>query len=109
MPCILGLNRIFVIPFSDAACTAKDLEQFQADFASNPKNELSMNIVTTTELTKAALSRKARLTHDHVYSVSIPEEAKPVCAQNSTGRCWLFAALNVMRFVSTHYTSTSTV
>jgi len=80
-----------------AACTAKDLAQFQADFASNPKNELSMNIVTTTELSKAALSRKARLTHDHVYSVSIPEEAKPVCAQNSTGRCWLFAALNVMR------------
>jgi len=89
---------------SDAACTAKDLEQFQADFASNPQNELSMNIVTTTELTKAALSRKARLTHDHVYSVSIPEEAKPVCAQNSTGRCWLFAALNVMRipFMKAH-------
>ena len=82
-----------------AACTAKDLETFGLDFASNPKNELAMNIVTHTELTSAALSRKARLTHDHVYSVSIPEEGKPVTAQNSTGRCWLFAALNVMRFV----------
>lgn len=81
-----------------AACTAKDLETFNSDFASNPKNELAMNIVTHTELTKAALSRKARLTHDHVYSVAIPDEGKPVCAQNSTGRCWLFAALNVMRY-----------
>ena len=82
-----------------AACTEKDLETFDLDFASNPKNELAMNIVTHTELTNAALSRKARLTHDHVYSVSIPEEGKPVCAQNSTGRCWLFAALNVMRYL----------
>eukprot|EP01083_Nonionella_stella_P020706 57448_1 len=80
-----------------AACTDKDLEAFDLDFSSNPKNELAMNIVTQTALLKAALSRKARLTHDHVYSVSIPDEAKPVCAQNSTGRCWLFAALNVMR------------
>merc|ERR1719229_869971 len=80
-----------------AACTEKDLEAFDLDFASNPKNELAMNIVTHTEISSAALSRKARLTHDHVYSISIPEEGKPVCAQNSTGRCWLFAALNVMR------------
>merc|ERR1719229_34863 len=80
-----------------AACTEKDLEAFDLDFASNPKNELAMNIVTHTEISSAALSRKARLTHDHVYSISIPEEAKPVTAQNSTGRCWLFAALNVMR------------
>ena len=84
-----------------ASCTDQDLETFNTDFASDPKNELAMNIVTQMELPKAALSRKARLTHDHVYSVSIPEEGKPVCAQNSTGRCWLFAALNVMRFATT--------
>lgn len=72
-----------------AACTEKDMETFNAAFDADPKNELSMNIVTHTTLLQSALSRKARLTHDHVYSVSIPEEGKPVCAQNSTGRCWV--------------------
>ena len=82
-----------------ASCTDKDLETFITEFAADPKNELAMNVVTQLEIPKAALSRKARLTHDHVYSVSIPEEGKPVCAQNSTGRCWLIAAMNVMRSV----------
>mmetsp|Transcript_53204 Transcript_53204/g.84925 ORF Transcript_53204/g.84925 Transcript_53204/m.84925 type:complete len:471 (+) Transcript_53204:43-1455(+) len=80
-----------------ASCTQKDLEAFNAAFDKDAKNELAMNVVTQIDLNKASLSRKARLTHDHVYSVSIPDEAKPVTAQHSTGRCWLFAALNVMR------------
>eukprot|EP00485_Elphidium_margaritaceum_P008997 CAMPEP_0202693418 /NCGR_PEP_ID=MMETSP1385-20130828/7540_1 /ASSEMBLY_ACC=CAM_ASM_000861 /TAXON_ID=933848 /ORGANISM="Elphidium margaritaceum" /LENGTH=471 /DNA_ID=CAMNT_0049349095 /DNA_START=48 /DNA_END=1463 /DNA_ORIENTATION=+ len=82
---------------SELNCTSKDLQEFEKNFASNPKNELAMNVVTHTDLKSAALSRQARLTHDHVYSVSIPNEGKPVTAQNSTGRCWLFSALNVMR------------
>ncbi len=42
--------RVLTLFFSRhcTACTEKDLEAFDLDFASNPKNELAMNIVTHT-------------------------------------------------------------
>jgi bleomycin hydrolase len=33
----------------------------------------------------------------HVFTHKVDNEAKPVCDQKSTGRCWNFAAHNVMR------------
>ena len=33
----------------------------------------------------------------HVFSVKLDGEGKPVTNQRSSGRCWLFASTNVMR------------
>ena len=34
---------------------------------------------------------------DHLFSHQIKEEGKPVTDQKNSGRCWMFAGLNVMR------------
>ena len=43
-------------------------------------------------------------TNVHIYNSKVETEGKPVTNQKSSGRCWLFAALNVARqpFVKQH-------
>ena len=43
-------------------------------------------------------------TNVHIYNSKVETEGKPVTNQKSSGRCWLFAALNVARqpFVKHH-------
>ena len=36
-------------------------------------------------------------TNVHIYNRKVETEGKPVTNQKSSGRCWLFAALNVAR------------
>eukprot|EP01083_Nonionella_stella_P289412 984834_1 len=64
-----------------AACTDKDLEAFDLDFSSSPKNELAMNIVIQTALLKAALSRKARLTHPCLFRVHSKRSQTCLCTK----------------------------
>ena len=74
-----------------------DLDLMTKDILSAKKNKLAINVLTTNDLLDGAQSRKTLLTQNHVYSVQISSEGKPVTSQKSTGRCWLFAALNVIR------------
>eukprot|EP01083_Nonionella_stella_P289413 984836_1 len=64
-----------------AACTDKELEAFDLDLSSNPKNELAMNIVTQTALHTDALSRKARLTHPCLFRVHSKRSQTCLCTK----------------------------
>lgn len=57
---------------------------------------LAMNQTTVHGVKEAVLSRQAIVANDNVYSHKIPKE-EPVTYQKSSGRCWLFAATNVIR------------
>lgn len=46
---------------------------------------------------EACSSRKILEETSHVFSHKIETEGKPVTNQKNSGRCWLFAILNVMR------------
>lgn len=85
----------------------KFLSQFRAD----PKNLLAANVkwlFSTSfvffccfqigahiDLKEAALERAAFVSHDHKFSHKVNE--LKATNQKSTGRCWIFAALNVIR------------
>eukprot|EP00494_Astrolonche_serrata_P028754 UN29021 len=56
-----------------------------------------MNAVTNHGY-NAALSYKGLRNVNHAdFSIKIPNEGKPITSQKSTGRCWQFAVLNVLR------------
>jgi bleomycin hydrolase len=61
----------------------------------NPTFRLAMNTVSRNEITASIMNRKIPLDTYHVYSDKI-DEAKAT-NQKASGRCWIFAALNVMR------------
>lgn len=80
------------------------LNQFRSKFYAEPRNLQAQNVCSRMDLLEACLSRKAVETTNHVYQHKIETEGKPITNQKNSGRCWLFATLNVIRvpFMKTH-------
>jgi len=74
------------------------LSKWEDRLLSDPKNRLAMSAFTQGDMLNVIRSREAVINDgQHVYSVKLAEEGKPVTNQRSSGRCWLFASTNVMR------------
>ncbi|MBI5706298.1 MAG: C1 family peptidase [Armatimonadetes bacterium] len=71
------------------------LARYRKEFEREARNRQSMNAITTTPVNKVALNRAAVCALDNSFSVHLPENK--ATAQNSSGRCWIFAALNTFR------------
>jgi bleomycin hydrolase len=80
---------------ADGAITAALLTRCQTAFESDPRNLQSMNAVTATPVNKVALNRRRASKIDHSFSHHLAENK--ATSQNSSGRCWMFAALNTFR------------
>ncbi|MCZ6836279.1 MAG: C1 family peptidase, partial [Planctomycetota bacterium] len=71
------------------------LESMRRDFESRPANRLAANAVTQAGVDEVALNRDVVTTTDHTFSHKL--DAWAVTNQKKTGRCWMFAALNLFR------------
>jgi len=72
-----------------------DLELLRKDFAENPAYKLAQNAVTRITLDDVAISREVVNNSDHSLSVLLDDWK--VTDQQRSGRCWLFAGLNLLR------------
>lgn len=72
------------------------LEGFERDFASDPVNSLRMHAVVKCGVSDAAENHLEDVDNPMVFSIEL--ESGDVTDQKSSGRCWLFAGLNTMRF-----------
>jgi len=79
----------------DAQLEPADLERFAKDFASSPARRVAQNAVTRTPVEDIALDRAVVTSMDHSVSHLIDDWA--VTNQKQSGRCWLFAGLNLLR------------
>ena len=74
-------------------------EQTRADlrsaFAADPRNRLMQNAVTQTAVDDVALNRDIVTSIDHTFSHHLDDWE--VTNQKSSGRCWCFAGLNLIR------------
>lgn len=105
---------------STSAITQEKLDKWRQDFYSEPKNVLAQNVCSRFDPFDVCLSRKCLETTNHVFThkvsrplttschlsietncflfeMQVEMEGKPVTNQRSSGRCWLFAALNCLR------------
>ena len=65
---------------------------------SDPKNQLALSAFTQENMLNLIRSREAVINDGlHLFSDKIEVEGKPVTNQRSSGRCWLFASMNVIR------------
>jgi bleomycin hydrolase len=65
---------------------------------SDRKNRLALSAFTQGDILNIIRSREAMINDgQHVFSVKLADEGKPVTNQRKSGRCWMFAATNVMR------------
>lgn len=72
------------------------LKSAEEKFDSDKKNLLAMNAVVAGGVTNAALSYDGKRKNRHTFSIEIKNGE--VTNQKQSGRCWMFASLNTMRF-----------
>jgi bleomycin hydrolase len=78
------------------ALEAPVLSALQTAFGANPSYRLAQNAVTRNNVDDIALDHRVVFTSDHTFSTALDDWA--VTDQKQTGRCWMFAGLNLLRF-----------
>jgi bleomycin hydrolase len=79
----------------DRTLAASDLELLRKDFSANPAYRLAQNAVTRVTVDDVAINREIVNNTDHSLSVLLDDWK--VTDQQRSGRCWLFAGLNLLR------------
>ena len=79
----------------DGTLAAADLELLRKDFSANPAYRLAQNAVTRVTVDDVAINREIINSIDHSLSTHLDDWK--VTNQERSGRCWLFAGLNLLR------------
>lgn len=74
----------------------EQLEQYGKAFESDSAKQAAMRAVTANGVVKSAMDPRVFRQNRHQFSISL--EQGNITNQKQTGRCWMFAALNTMRF-----------
>ena len=77
------------------ALSSTDLHELATEFASQPHNGLMQNALSRQSIHEVALDRKIVTSIDHTFSNQVTD--RKVTNQKKSGRCWLFAGLNLLR------------
>ncbi|GAA4211646.1 aminopeptidase C [Actinocatenispora rupis] len=80
---------------SQGAVGAEDIELLRKQFAANPAYRVAQNALATTPVDEVALDRAVVNATDHSMSHQLDDWK--VTDQQKSGRCWLFAGLNLLR------------
>ena len=75
--------------------SSSDVRRFDEAFAAEPRNLLALNAVTGGKLQAVARSREAVLRAQRTFSHEV--KTPSITDQKQSGRCWMFAGLNVLR------------
>jgi bleomycin hydrolase len=83
------------MPSTNGMLTAADTELLRKDFAASPAYRLAQNAVTRVTVDDVAINREIINNTDHSLSTLLDDWK--VTNQERSGRCWLFAGLNLLR------------
>ncbi len=79
----------------DGTLSAGELELLRKDFSASPAYRLAQNAVTRVAIDDVAINREIINRTDHSLSTLLDDWK--VTNQERSGRCWLFAGLNLLR------------
>lgn len=75
--------------------TFDEIADFQKNYQADTRNQVAEMATVTNGVQQASFNTEAVRDINRTFSIEIPTDA--VTNQKQSGRCWLFAALNVMR------------
>ncbi len=90
-----GKARNKKTPKTSKQLTSKMSAQMKKDFESNPKYGMVQNAVTRVSVQEIATRRDVVAGMDHSFSIMLDDWK--ATNQKQSGRCWLFAGLNLLR------------
>lgn len=73
----------------------KEIDEFKLNYDSNDKNYTAQNAVVNNGILNSCKNTNSIITNSNEFSISL--EAGDITNQQKSGRCWMFAALNVMK------------
>ena len=80
----------------DSSISQNLLDQLEKRFDENPGNRMAMNAAVSCGICASSRNYVTEREVPHEFSISLEQGA--VTNQKRSGRCWMFAALNCMRF-----------
>lgn len=88
---------VAVLDFQKNPLNKELLERWRSEFYACPKNVLAQNACSKLDVLDVCTSRQRLQEISHQFTHKVDIDAKPLTNQKNSGRCWLFAALNVIR------------
>lgn len=79
-----------------AKLTSDQLQKMQQSFMASRSNLIAQNAVMKNGLRNSAIDQASEVKHQFVFSDDVDSEN--VANQNKSGRCWMYAALNTLRY-----------
>ncbi|CAF3395327.1 unnamed protein product [Rotaria sp. Silwood1] len=73
------------------------LKNLREDYQKDKRNLVAQSACCQQSLTDIIVNRQTRFSSVHVFNTKLSVEGRPVTNQKASGRCWIFAGLNVMR------------
>jgi bleomycin hydrolase len=83
---------------SDGSLTLKNVSTWESSVLANSKIQLARTILSQSDITSVLTSRSARIADQHIFNHTLDFKTGPVTNQKSSGRCWIFATTNVIRY-----------
>ena len=83
---------------ADGSLSLKSLSDWEAAASASAKTRLARAILAHTNLNSALVRRDALVADVHVFNTELDFKTSPITNQKSSGRCWLFATTNVLRY-----------
>ncbi len=77
------------------ALIGKEVEEIEREYASDPKNAIIRHALSRNPLSEVIYESSSF--KDENPSFSIEVKTMPACNQKASGRCWIFAGLNLLR------------
>lgn len=77
------------------------LAKFSENYHADDKNKIRQNAVIKMGLSDAAENAQENIDNPMIFSIELQDIGK-ITSQKASGRCWLFAALNTMRYEIIH-------
>lgn len=83
---------------ADGSLSLESVSNWEAAAAASAKTRLARAILSHSNLSNTLVRRQALVTDVHVFNNELDFKTSPITNQKSSGRCWLFATTNVLRY-----------
>ncbi|KAE9401556.1 peptidase C1B, bleomycin hydrolase [Gymnopus androsaceus JB14] len=82
----------------NGSLSLQNVSSWESDISHDPKAQLARTVLSHSDIRDALVSRKATVATTHIFNHEIDFKSGPITNQKSSGRCWLFATTNVLRY-----------
>jgi len=83
---------------ADGSLSLESISNWETAATASQKTRLARAILSHSDLNKALVRRQAYVADVHVFNTELDFKPGPITDQKSSGRCWLFATTNILRY-----------